>query len=251
MGGATPKSNPCQGCRRISIHAPRGGSDGPEAKKKGAGRNFNPRSPWGERPLWAAAAKAAGIFQSTLPVGGATRLRPTPITSSLFQSTLPVGGATRRPTRRVKKFLFQSTLPVGGATNGGLPPATTGTFQSTLPVGGATAPGARSAGSGKFQSTLPVGGATWLGGTAPWWPGFQSTLPVGGATASTELFSRASTISIHAPRGGSDLSAAPGPGKAGYFNPRSPWGERRGAVLGADGPRKYFNPRSPWGERLD
>ena len=56
---------------------------------------------------------------------------------------------------------------------------------------------------------------------------FQSTLPVGGATSS--------------PAGAAFCS--------GYFNPRSPWGERphgrkRRTWSG------YFNPRSPWGERL-
>ena len=35
----------------------------------------------------------------------------------------------------------------------------------------------------------------------------------------------------------------------GYFNPRSPWGERPGGTtLGLE--CDDFNPRSPWGERL-
>ena len=33
-------------------------------------------------------------------------------------------------------------------------------------------------------------------------------------------------ISIHAPRGGSDLVHCSIPSRAMYFNPRSPWGER-------------------------
>ena len=33
-----------------------------------------------------------------------------------------------------------------------------------------------------------------------------------------------------------------------YFNPRSPWGERRGGQLLLSS-CPYFNPRSPWGER--
>ena len=33
----------------ISIHAPRGGSDGSWKKNITAKKNFNPRSPWGER----------------------------------------------------------------------------------------------------------------------------------------------------------------------------------------------------------
>ncbi len=55
---------------------------------------------------------------------------------------------------------------------------------------------------------------------------FQSTLPVGGATAARVAEFHRQTVSIHAPRGGSDeqtfLAARIRP----RFNPRSPWGER-------------------------
>ena len=96
MGGATTTpfdaSNSFAG---ISIHAPRGGSDlqqylgmavqvpfqstlpvgGATTLSWIAPRaiwNFNPRSPWGERPPTMAAKAVTLIFQSTLPVGGAT-----------------------------------------------------------------------------------------------------------------------------------------------------------------------------------
>ena len=79
----------------ISIHAPRGGSD-PEGKSTASeykafqstlpvggatikagfqdfvDRNFNPRSPWGERHMVQNAGTRPFAFQSTLPVGGAT-----------------------------------------------------------------------------------------------------------------------------------------------------------------------------------
>ena len=78
-------------------------------------------------------------------------------------------------------------------------------------------------------------------------------------------------ISIHAPRGGSDILSLKPELLAEYFNPRSPWGERlrKGTVIVA--PQLFqstlpvggatsvpylglmasedFNPRSPWGER--
>ena len=60
---------------------------------------------------------------------------------------------------------------------------------------------------------------------------------------------QARTISIHAPRTGSDKPAVAGRGKPQNFNPRSPHGERR-LGLGRRKERKYFNPRSPHGERL-
>ena len=123
-----------------------------------------------------------------------------------------------------------------------------------------------------FQSTLPVGGAT--GARPPsFWPMiFQSTLPVGGATQMQSFSEYSWIISIHAPRGGSDRTAPRKAARPGYFNPRSPWGERRrlshrrgrarqfqstlpvggatNAVRDREGRTTNFNPRSPWGERL-
>ena len=55
-------------------------------------------------------------------------------------------------------------------------------------------------------------------------------------------------ISTHAPRTGSDISAAFGAQLANNFNPRSPHGERRAERVRGDN-HLYFNPRSPHGER--
>ena len=55
-----------------------------------------------------------------------------------------------------------------------------------------------------FQSTLPVRGATRWPASPGYWPEFQSTLPVRGATFSTWHPSHCPSISIHAPRAGSD-----------------------------------------------
>ena len=100
----------------ISIHAPRGGSDsrprGPQRRR----RNFNPRSPWGERQSETYKTIEDKKFQSTLPVGGATRPKLRVAASPLFQSTLPVGGATSFVFFFAENMEFQSTLPVGGAT---------------------------------------------------------------------------------------------------------------------------------------
>ncbi len=101
---------------------------------------------------------------------------------------------------------------------------------------------------------------------------FQSTLPVGGATVASFRTSRNSAISIHAPRGGSDMGFQFNRVHNSNFNPRSPWGERPGAHTVYAGHYRFqstlpvggattrgrvnhnkhldFNPRSPWGERL-
>jgi len=48
--GERPRPHPlCEAQRKISIHAPRGGSDRPHCKARSQKNNFNPRSPWGER----------------------------------------------------------------------------------------------------------------------------------------------------------------------------------------------------------
>ena len=55
---------------------------------------------------------------------------------------------------------------------------------------------------------------------------FQSTLPARGATDGLSPGMEANNISIHAPRTGSDTPSAAGFSGWGYFNPRSPHGER-------------------------
>ena len=117
VGGATGNAG-CVGLgARISIHAPRGGSD--------------LRTPARSAPSFA--------FQSTLPVGGATHRSTAPASSiqhfnprSPWGSD-PVAASTPRFTSE-----FQSTLPVGGATGSGTDVSRFVQFQSTLPVGGAT-----------------------------------------------------------------------------------------------------------------
>ena len=61
---------------RISIRAPLAGSDGRAARCSARRRNFNPRSPCGERRgIAGRRSLAQGEFQSALPLRGATRLR--------------------------------------------------------------------------------------------------------------------------------------------------------------------------------
>ena len=59
---------------RISIHAPRVGSDAQSGGSLLTFCNFNPRSPCGERPGQTVRFGDSKVFQSTLPVWGATIL---------------------------------------------------------------------------------------------------------------------------------------------------------------------------------
>ena len=56
----------------ISIHAPRVGSDLSFCRRNRYSKYFNPRSPCGERPLPKRTTWSPKLFQSTLPVWGAT-----------------------------------------------------------------------------------------------------------------------------------------------------------------------------------
>ena len=57
---------------RISIHAPRAGSDGHARYLFPCAAYFNPRSPCGERLICLGLPRSTRSFQSTLPVRGAT-----------------------------------------------------------------------------------------------------------------------------------------------------------------------------------
>ena len=62
----------CDFRQAISIHAPHAGSDVRALMRVNFARDFNPRSPCGERPMTAAASVLIAEFQSTLPMRGAT-----------------------------------------------------------------------------------------------------------------------------------------------------------------------------------
>ena len=259
---------------QISIHAPRGGSDQRGGKAYDVSLYFNPRSPWGERHLAFRVFVSPFIFQSTLPVGGATpsrlltRRRP-----RRFQSTLPVGGATLLLLLSLLLLLPISIHAPRGGSDSCMQQANTRTanFNPRSPWGERHASVFETLRSKLFQSTLPVGGATFDIGNRLVIEKFQSTLPVGGATVKLFTKSWLTSISIHAPRGGSDIILVLMFLATAYFNPRSPWGERLVGHcdffvkirISIHAPRGgsdrfrirdrtingNFNPRSPWGER--
>ena len=167
---------------KISIHAPRGGSDHHAADGSSPHKRF----------------------QSTLPVGGATEAREKAGLPPVFQSTLPVGGATTSPSDFRRRFIFQSTLPVGGATSSKLCADPCARISIHAPRGGSDSQ--RGHGIGV---PVPISIHTPRGGSdtskvepLPMVFVFQSTLPTGGATRPAAVLLRNQPISIHAPRGG-------------------------------------------------
>ena len=212
--------------------------------------DFNPRSPWGERLLIPGTLTCVSSISIHAPRGGATGKRRKAGGGKIFQSTLPVGGATQHYRRGREPKRFQSTLPVGGAT---------------IELRAVEADAIH------FNPRSPWGERRRCSGWRSRRIQFQSTLPVGGATRAAAMRLAIGTISIHAPRGGSDLivqlpcdgfdsfqSTLPVGGATvcsrldfllGLISIHAPRGGsdlRRSQALPA---RIDFNPRSPWGER--
>ena len=152
-------------------------------------------------------------------------------TLPVFQSTLPVGERLSLSSRRPGIGIFQSTLPVGGATL--LRGASSSKLDISIhaPRGGSDlfwSP--RTQQNDNFNPRSPWGERLLLAFSGRKLIEFQSTLPVGGATYQRLCGQKYQQISIHAPRGGSDILYLVVGAQADYFNPRSPWGERRGCV---------------------
>ena len=147
-------------------------------------------------------------FQSTLPARGATpasdRAQPG---ERRFQSTLPARGATNpRRNHARQQIYFNPRSPHGERRTAGRAPEKEGTFQSTLPARGATLHEAPRAQRRRISIHAPRTGSD---------GDFVAQCP------------QREDISIHAPRTGSDGFRRAMPAARGYFNPRSPHGERR------------------------
>ena len=171
--------------RDISIHAPRAGSDTERGDNGFGSTDFNPRSPCGERLTLCASTDRPFLFQSTLPVRGATSgKRGFPIPFTQFQSTLPVRGATSAFCVDSRGCKISIHAPRAGSDYIGAESVhCIGHFNPRSPCGERRFWIAKNRANGKFQSTLPVRGATRTCGTHSQIPSrFQSTLPVRGAT---------------------------------------------------------------------
>ena len=260
---------------RISIHAPRVGSDSISLTNCTARGYFNPRSPCGERPIQRHVPGSVILFQSTLPVWGATPTgQPTALPSTDFNPRSPCGERRGTATRRSPVCNFNPRSPCGERHK--LQQYMGGRLSISIHaprVGSDVSRRGLSTLSIYFNPRSPCGERRVQVCPAGGGHGFQSTLPVWGATVLSDGVKY----------------------RASYFNPRSPCGERPGPVSasscsavfqstlpvwGATDAREYsykarrefqstlpvwgatsisltnctargdFNPRSPCGERL-
>jgi len=123
------------------------------------------------------------MFQSTLPVWGATQHLDTPPSRQSFQSTLPVWGATHRIAYCVQRVLVSIHAPRVGSDF-------IGQGAHLCPKVSIHAP---RVGSDNKMKTYKLERK------------FQSTLPVWGATHRIAYCVQRVLVSIHAPRVGSDF----------------------------------------------
>ena len=148
----------------ISIHAPRVGSDRKWVLQKPQGMDFNPRSPCGERRVLDSGNDANLLFQSTLPVWGATY--STIITQRFAKISIHaprVGSDVLIPTQRAPSFISIHAPRVGSDDDDSETDAVPTYFNPRSPCGERPAAIRRSTPVASFQSTLPVWGATFSG----------------------------------------------------------------------------------------
>ena len=102
---------------KISIHAPRTGSDTGKKSARNRQNHFNPRSPHGERPGWCALAILPRYFNPRSP-HGERRIVALAISFHFihFNPRSPHGERQGFKFRGIDDVIFQSTLPARGAT---------------------------------------------------------------------------------------------------------------------------------------
>ena len=218
-------------------------------------QHFNPRSPHGERHTFRCWLLRLGIFQSTLPARGATRAAQHQQKCNLISIHAPRTGSdcsgksahlpccdfNPRSPHGERRTRFICSLPTQTIS---IHAPRTGSDQSQQPVelrlsyfNPRSPHGERPTrcdtltSASYFNPRSPHGERRytpfflWLSFQ------FQSTLPARGATCLQSAIERDVSISIHAPRTGSDAERWPLLSGLQYFNPRSPHGERRDGTL--------------------
>ncbi len=147
----------------ISIHTPLAGSDPAGRRSPSTTSNFNPRSPCGERRSQLRDHRHDSLFQSTLPLRGATGAGFSMFLGDVkFQSTLPLRGATKCPEYIMAKLRISIHAPLAGSD--GVEVAQTVVLANIsihAPLAGSDAGAELMVYSEtRFQSTLPLRGAT-------------------------------------------------------------------------------------------
>ena len=211
--------------------------------------NFNPHSPCGERRCSSSSRRRPGYFNPHSPCGERRDNLLKLVQDALFQSTLPLRGATRFGSSRSAMSPFQSTLLLRERPSSVMTAWSSILFQSTLPLRGTTTRCQTSCAIFGFQSTFPLRGATRnrdrrtstmqisihapLAGNdlrarfaASRYPNFNPRSPCGERLASMPVYLYRVKFQSTLPLRGTTLHESDNKGARTNFNPRSPCGER-------------------------
>ena len=235
--------------------------------------HFNPRSPCGERRGGCGLTRNGWSFQSTLPVWGATTIKATSLDYLSISIHAPRVGSDLLVVGDGARVLAISIhAPRVGSDQLVFSIACRAhDFNPRSPCGERRSEGAN-IGTCKISIHAPRVGSDlkrvlWPQTNVYFNPrspcgerlsvyvrviravGFQSTLPVWGATSGERGRLDGASISIHAPRVGSDWLKTEVCPKVTLFQSTLPvWGATAPSAPSCPGAR-YFNPRSPCGER--
>ena len=190
---------------------------------------FNPRPRMGSDVNPSTPVVTMGIFQSTPPAWGATcRSAYTGHPAYHFNPRSRMGSDHATADTAAPAMIFQSTPPAWGATQKRRVSLERAIISIHAPPHGERLRWhIANYHNIRFQSTPPAWGATSLYSSRfNRLKIFQSTPPAWGATTGKGVGSITISISIHAPRMGSDHQPRTARGSQNHFNPRSPHGER-------------------------
>ena len=183
LRGATDDYCAGKGVQDISIHAPLTGSDWPTWTNSGRGSDFNPRSPYGERPMGFSFHAGKKNFNPRSPYGERlAKLAPDGWWQN-FNPRSPYGERRRNLARRNKPFTISIHAPLTGSD---------------------LRPDAQVWDIDNFNPRSPYGERLYANGKRVAMQKFQSTLPLRGATEAELASVTDLPISIHAPLTGSD-----------------------------------------------
>ena len=190
----------------ISIHASRGGSDNSLEYPPAKYFDFNPRFPWGKRPSTFCPSGAVSAFQSTLPVGEATKRREKSMENEKISIHASRGGSDKPvPMRAFILVHFNPRFPWGKRLAKFLIKHNHVNISIHASRGGSDAERPlRQIDHRHFNPRFPWGKRLICFSLAVLISSFQSTLPVGEATRFLPKQQKRILISIHASRGGSD-----------------------------------------------
>ncbi len=145
----------------ISIHAPLTGSDISYHYRDCQPSHFNPRSPYGERHIILAAKHDAEVFQSTLPLRGATPPVKCRKVSNFISIHAPLTGSDNLDLMMECIGQISIHAPLTGSDQGAdLIRCRRNDFNPRSPYGERRPRSSMALQTGKFQSTLPLRGAT-------------------------------------------------------------------------------------------